>query len=144
MKVILIFLVIYSLSYAQDDSFEQYRKIRQEMFEKLLKDDNDKFDNTALEILKKLQNSGMQIPENVFSYHKLDFSWEDNKLLIFPVNENDKIEMNIKNGVVAINGLSSKSRKKIKQSIPIIQKYLNYKNTKADFKDEKLIITFIN
>ena len=124
----------------QEDSFEQYRKIREEMFEKLLKDDNDQFDKTALDILRKLQQSGMQIPSNILSYKKLSFNWIENKLHLFPVEKNDKIEMNIKDGIVHINGLSSKKNLKIKQSIPIIDKNKNYKNTKIDFLNNQLIL----
>lgn len=144
MKTIYLLLFISFSSFAQEDAFEEYRKMREEMFEKLLRDDSDKFDQTALEILKKLQGGGITIPKNIFTHQKLNFEWRDNHLIIFPVYKNDKIDMTIKDGAVLINGLSSKSKKKIKQSIPIIQKNINYRNTKVDFSNGELIVTFIN
>ena len=113
MKFILLFFLTFTI-YAQNrinDPFETLKKMREEMFDTLLNQDQSDFDKRIQKLFDRLQKQGAFPPHrNLFdlSQSQINSYWQKKgskeRYVIELGSPDDKLDIDIKNGVINISG----------------------------------------
>lgn len=152
MKTLFLFIALtmsdFVFSQVNDPVMDQLNQMRDRMMKQMQA--NDSFDSEIQKMFERMQELGQiqGLPDRFKSnVNAIEYYWKDSKTLVVKVSKDDEMNVDIKEGMIVLNGMkvsktqNSMSKYSFSQSIPI-KSSLDITTVDMKMNDGNIVISF--
>lgn len=152
MKTLFLFITLtmsdFVFSQVNDPVMDQLNQMRDRMMNQMQA--NDSFDSEIQKMFERMQKLGQiqGLPDRFKSnVNAIEYYWKDSKTLVVKVSKDDELNVDIKEGMIVLNGMkvsktqNSMSKYSFSQSIPI-NSSLDITTVDMKMNDGNIVISF--